>query len=164
MKLGYVLAILTVSYSAFAEEFGFVGEIDLDNDGVVDRIQSGPMSMFGNGGGPLIVTLSANGGSPEKNYLIGGSTKFAVERFGAERPIRLWSYWHLGSSEGVLTGFTFTKDEMTKQNLRIYLGATGSTISESITASIFKDENVFALERVSPYTVPPHPDGHEWGK
>lgn len=162
---GYFLIALLFAFSnASADEFGFVGEIDLDNDGVVDRVQSGPMEMFGNGGGPVIVTLRANGDSPEKNYLIAADTRFAVEEFAGHHPIRLWSYWSTGNSAGVLTCFTFTKGELKTQQLDIFLGGTGSEISKSIIAKIFKKENRFDLKRVSPYAVPPHPDGLQWGK
>jgi hypothetical protein len=164
MKILGLFVVFLISFGAGAEEYGFVGEIDLDNDGIKDHIQSGPSSMFGNGGGPIVVTLSATVDSPSKSYVIAAYDRFAVEKFGADRPVRLWSYWHISSSEGIVTGFTFTKSEMTRQSLRIYTGGLGSQISHSIAASIFREENIFQLDRVNPYTVPPHPAGHEWGK
>lgn len=164
MRIRVLIMLCLASCGAYAEEYGFMGEIDLNNDGIRDQIRSGPSSMFGNGGGPLVITLSANGDSPSKSYVIGANVSFAVERFGSERPVRLWSYWHVNSSEGIVTCFTFTKSEMIQQNLRIYTGGTGSEISRSIAADIFKEENTFTLERVSPYNVPPHPAGHQWGK
>ncbi len=164
LKILTLVVAIVFSHNPFAEEYGYVGEIDLDGDGVNDTIESGPMSMFGNGGGPLIVTLSANAATEAKKYLIAANTRFAVESIGPGRPIRLWSYWRLGSGEGTLSSFVFTKSGLVKEDVRIFVGEVETTISSGIIAAIFNDESIFDLKRVSPYRTPPHPTESQWGK
>ena len=164
MKLLCASAMIVWLQSSVADDYGYVGEIDLDGDGAMDTIQSGPSSMFGNAGGPMVVTLRETAESAQKQYLIAANSRFAVEHIGVGRAIRLWSYWRVSSREGVLSAFTFTKSELKQENIRVYLAQSKSGISTSIVATIFDAENLFELEYVSPYTVPPHPTENQWGK
>ena len=164
MKIFSLLVICFVAFVTHADEFGLVGEIDLNNDGVIDRIQSGPSDLFGQAGGPLVVTLSENGNSPAKSYVIEGNGTFAIERTGTGEPIRLWSYWRMSCCQGVLSSFVFTHDGMEQQHIKINPGDSGTAIGRAVYNGIFDQENLFALKHVSPYSPPPNPSGLEWGK
>ncbi len=48
MKQPITLSLLALSFSVSTEQAGCIGKRDLDNDGVIHTIQSGPIEMLGN--------------------------------------------------------------------------------------------------------------------
>ncbi len=158
----YLLLFCAVTYT-HADEFGLVGEIDLNNDGLLDRIESGPRALFGQGGGPFVVTITGNGVVPDKSYVVSGNGRFAVERGGAGRPVRLWAYWRMSCCDGVLASYVFSHDGMEQQSITISPGDGGTAVGRAIYRSIFNADTLLNLKRISPYTPPPDPAGGKWG-
>ena len=151
------IAMLLLATPVFAQHAGLIGRIDLNGDSIKDEIRSGPSSLFGNAGGPLVVRLSASDNSPEVAYLIEGNGRFAIESFGDNAPVRLWTYWHVSSIEGVLTSYRFRKSGVETSHITINPGDGGTETGRAIFNAVFRKDNVFILDHISPYEPPAHP-------
>lgn len=164
MRLQVACLLIAGFTVAHAGEFGMVGEFDLNGDGIIDRIQSGPRELFGQSGGPFVVTLGENGTLPEKSYLIHGNGRFVIETGNDNGPTRLWSYGRISCCEGILASYVFTSDGMEQQQITINPGDGGSDVGRANYRSIFSEENLLPLKRISPYSPPPNPSGRDWGE
>ena len=163
MKIFTALAFLMLGLSVRAET-GWVYHGDLNGDGVADKIESGPMWTFGNGGGAFVVTISGNADLEQKTYSIGGKPEcFAIEHTPKNK-MRLWTFWHLSSQEGGLISYVFNENGMKKAVLTINPGDGGTVIGNAIMDAVFNDETRINFEKVENYIVPPNPSGEEWGK
>ena len=142
-------------------EDGWVYYGDLDLDGKDDSLVSGPANMFGNAGGPYILSLTSVG----KNFDIAGHGSWAVERHDGN--LRLWNYWHLSSGEGSLGYLEIdTKTGMaSNSSLIIYAGDSGTDLGNKLYNAVYDNKNLISATRIENYTPPKlNANGLEWGK
>jgi len=89
-----IALLLLIPFNLYAETcFTYIG--DLNCDGVNHHIQTGPSSLFGNGGGPCVLTVSTPSGTIKKQVISCGRTGIYLERsLNKYKPSRLWHYSH----------------------------------------------------------------------
>lgn len=148
-------------------EDGLVYIGDINRDGVLDKIVSGPSGMFGAQGqnGPFILTLSMNGNN--KDISIGGSGDWVIER--SKEWIRLWSYAHSSSTSGNIGYYEISLWDGTRKSggsLSISTGDGGTDLGNGIYSSVFNEKNEHISCKIVHDYVPPKfdVDGKEWGK
>jgi hypothetical protein len=134
---------------------------DINRDGVADKIASGPGELFGNGGGPFVVTLGSRKGPPKQFVL--NLHRLAATVENTATATRIWSYWHLSGRSGDLCVDTLT-DKTSRQCITIYAGDGGTAMGNALVERIFSKGQRLEFKDVEPYVPPPHPDGREWGK
>ena len=162
MKRRLILPLLAFSSAAALAQPGYVYSGDLNGDGIADTIESGPVELFGNGGGPFVVSLSdARGGFVRRQIELHPA---AVALDHAEGHARLWTYWRSSSSGGML-GVTTLDDRFETRSVRLDFGADpeSPTLSRELYRSIFRAPHRIEFERVENHVPPPAVSG-EWGK
>jgi hypothetical protein len=161
MKKHLLAFFLLFSSSAYAET-GYVFEGDLNGDGIPDSIMSGPSKLFGNAGGPFIVSLSDG-----KGHFIRKETALNPDLTAfdpAEGHPRIWGYWHVSSSEGVLSATTLDEAFETKTiNLYGDNPESDTSMSAAIFNAVFNKKTIMKFRKVKNYKLPP-PLASEWGK
>lgn len=128
-------------------------------DGATVTLESGPSGMFGNAGGPFLLTFRKNGIRTQK--IIGLNPAAIALEIG--NPSRLWGYMRTSGSSGVLTS-TELDAGMHEESLVINPGDSGSELGNRVYHAVFSTEFLLKLDRVADYTVPDAPGGVEWGK
>jgi hypothetical protein len=170
MLLCFICVVATLALVANVRaELGYVFIGDLNGDGVEDRIESGPGSMFGNAGGPFLVTLS-DSTRPAQHFDVGLCLSMvAVER--TPGGVRLWTYWHMsaGSGELIAIPLGYRRDawpsgDTLEKSILIYTGEDGTELGNALLSTVFAPERTISFKRVENYTVPQRPGGREWGK
>jgi hypothetical protein len=155
--------LLTVVFStAVQAETGYVFEGDLNGDEIVDSIKSGPSQLFGNGGGPFIISFSNGlGGFIQKEI---GLHPMAVALELVNGHPRIWSYWRMSCCEGELS-ITTLDEKFETQSITMYPGDTpdSPTLSMDVYNTVFKNKHLIEFKKVENYQVPPSLRG-EWGK
>ncbi|WP_188662697.1 hypothetical protein [Arenimonas soli] len=141
---------------------GYVHTGDLNGDGVPDSIMSGPSGLFGNGGGPFIVSLSDGKGGFRRIELALHPQAVALDQAGGHP--RLWTYWRSSCCAGTLS-VTTLDGSSAPQHIPLDFGQDpgAPTLSRALYDSVFRESNRIAFERVDNYQPPP-PLGGEWGK
>jgi hypothetical protein len=155
--------LLAFAFSAAVQaETGYVFEGDLNDDGVLDSIMSGPSELFGNGGGPFIVSLS-NGSGGFNRKEIGLHPKAAALDLVKGHP-RIWGFWHLSCCEGTLS-ITTLDEKFETQTIQLYFSGDQGypTVSQNIYNAIFEGKSLIKFKTVENYQVPTPLRG-EWGK
>ncbi len=143
--------------SAAAADTGYFLEQDLNNDGIMDKIESGPSNLFGNGGGPFLVTLS----QPEGKFvtqIVELHPKAASLQINGNKN-QLWIYWRNSYNSGVLR--TIQLDNTFKaQDIDIYFSEDRSGLTEKIFETIFHPDHLIKFLEIEGYTPPKY----HWGK
>ena len=154
--------VLLVFCGAANAQTGYVYSGDLNGDGILDTIKSGPSELFGNGGGPFVLSLSdGKGGFLLRDI---GLHPEAVALDFVEGHPRLWSYWRMSCCDGSLGVTTLDASFKTETiSLNFGKGVSEPTISRNIYESIFRPENRIVFTFVENYE-PPLPLSGEWGK
>lgn len=151
------LCILFISQLSIAGS-GYVFTGDLNGDGVEDSIKSGPLGLFGNAGGPFMVSLSKSDGTFVRKVIGFHINAIALETNEAGIN-NLWGYWRGGSQQGSL--FKVSLDGNFKhEGIAINVGINGSDIGSSLYSSIFNNQHLLKLKKVENYLPPDYP----WGK
>lgn len=165
LNIGIIIFIILTHAIIYAED-GLVYIGDLNNDGVNDKIESGPSEMFGAHGqnGPFILTLSVNG--TFKKLGLGGTGFWVLERY--QNSIRFWDYNREGGSDGYIgyTQFNLVSGTFEKyEKLLIHPGDGGTVLGNLFTDTIFDNEKLEKCYciKVKGYT-PPELDenGKKW--
>lgn len=160
--VGVLGALLTLSAPIFAGT-GYVYVGDLNQDGIADRIESGPTEFFGNAGGPFLITLSK--GDTDFESFILGLHPFAVRAELLDTgKVRLWSYWRMGGRFGSLCTTDLSGIEPSTDCLRIYTGSDATDVGRGVYDSVFDAYKRLVFTEVQNYIAPPHPCGFDWGK
>jgi len=141
---------------------GYVYSGDLNGDGVADSIRSGPSDLFGNGGGPFVVSISdGSGGFIARDI---GLHPLAVSLDLVTGHPRLWTYWRSSCCGGTLSVTTLDeKFETYFVPLEFGEDFSSPTASRDVYNSIFSTERRIEFEVVADYEPPPPLRG-EWGK
>jgi hypothetical protein len=157
-----MILLLGLACGVSSAETGYVYSGDLNRDGVMDSIKSGPSEMFGNGGGPFVLSLSdGNGGFLLRSLELHPE---AVALDVVEGHARLWSYWRSSCCDGSL-GVTTLDSAFETQTISLNFGKSNGepSVSLLIYQSVFRPENRIRFELVENYEPPPPLSG-EWGK
>jgi hypothetical protein len=78
--------------------------------------------------------------------------------------IKLWTYRHTSSGEGILVSYVFSPEGIKKETLTINPGDSGTEMGNAIYKSVFNDKHLIKMEEVKNYIVPANPSGLQWGK
>ena len=162
-----ILAFISFQMECFGED-GLVYNGDLNNDGIADKIESGPSGMFGAQGqnGPFILTLSVGGKS--KKIGLGGTGIWILERY--KNFLRFWGYNHLSASSGYMgySQINLVSGELEKsERMLIYTGDGGTELGNLLGATIFENDKLEKCHcsKVKDYQPPELNElGEEWGK
>ena len=159
-KILLLIPLLFYADHLFGED-GWVYYGDIDLDGKEDSLVSGPTTMFGNAGGPYILSLTSVG----KKFDIAGHGEWAIERH--DDNLRLWSYSHLSSGEGSLGYFEINikSGKFSNCSLIIYAGDSGTDLGNKLYDVVYDAKNMISATRIENYTPPKlNASGLEWGK
>lgn len=162
MKIFFmVILMMSIPHKLFAETgFGFSG--DLNGDGIDDQIQSGPSSLFGNAGGPCVLTVSVSVGESNKKIVNCNRAGMILEKSDYKFiPSRLWNYGRHSAGEGTVSAVVLDGSFKTEY-LTLYIGGEDS-IGSSILAALKKGVPI-KFQQLDNYTPPQTPCGLEWGK
>jgi hypothetical protein len=157
--------LLLVPLTAFADT-GFVYKGDLNGDGIEDSIQSGPSGLFGNAGGPCVVSVSVSPKEYKKGMVDCSSWGFLLERSTNKLwPARYWSYMRHGGGQGSI-GATTLDGKFTTQYITLYdmMGAEADTLGKAILKVVNEKAELIKFDQVDNYTPPEQPCGAQWGK
>lgn len=157
--------LLLVPLTAFAET-GFVYKGDLNGDGIEDFIQSGPSDLFGNAGGPCVVSVSVSPKEHKKGLVECNPWGFLHEKSNDKmRPSRYWNYWRYGGGVGSISVTTLDGNFKT-QAISLYdvFGSEDDTLGNAILKAVKEKTQLIRFEQVVNYTPPKQPCGAEWGK
>ena len=154
-----ILLAILFSFNARAET-GYVFESDINNDGVMDSIVSGPSELFGNAGGPFIISLSNGKDGFIKKVL--GLHPSAVAIDVANGHPRIWTYWRSSCCFGSLVVTTLGK-QFKEEHIDLYFGESwdSPTVSRDIYHAIFQGKYAIKFKTVENYSVPKSING-EW--
>jgi len=152
-----LLRIVLFSNSWAYAEKGYVWEGDLNGDGRIDKIQSGPMEFFGRNG-PYIIRLSKGKDSWIEQIVTFGHSgiNLAVEKYGSP-DFRLWSYVGISAGEGMISILTM-EDEIKSDGFYIFAGDQGTDLGRAIFKAIFTKDRLLQFKEIDNYIVPPRPD------
>jgi hypothetical protein len=160
----YVVAIPVLAlFSGFAlGDVGYTFQGDLNGDGIPDSIMSGPSELFGNAGGPFIVSLSSSNEGFMREEVFLHPKAAALEVVPGH--YRLWAYHRLGCCEGTLNITTLDGNFHTS-SIQLYFTGNRDSLSPSEEAyrAIFSGRSLLQFKMVENYQVPPPLHG-EWGK
>ncbi len=161
MKLLVLSLVFFWSINGLADT-GYVYQGHLNHDQVIDSIKSGPSRLFGNGGGPFIVSLSDGKGGFVRRELALNPGWVALEKTGPD--FRLLSYSRVSCCEGIV-GVTALNKNFTTEKMTLHFGAEldPSTLGAQIFKAVFESGHAIEFTRVKNYTPPPALKGG-WGK
>jgi len=154
---------ILINASLLLAEKGYVWEGDLNGDGRIDTIQSGPMSHFGNRGGPYVLRVSkGKDGWVEHVIGFGHMGNIAVEKLGTP-DFRLWGYHGHSAGEGGIFVLTIG-DQLTSEGITIFAGDQGTDLGRDLYNAVFKKERMLTFKIVDNYEVPRNPNNEsgEW--
>lgn len=163
-RLASILFVFLVPFSVFAET-GFVYKGDLNGDGIDDHIQSGPQDLFGNAGGPCVVTVSVSPTEHKKGIVSCGPGGILLEKsINKMWPSRLWDYGRISAGEGTI--MTITLDgKFTTEHITLYSMAHGDdSIGIAILKAVRGKAQFIKFDQVENYAPPENPCGVQWGK
>lgn len=157
------LILLTATIVCSWSEEGWVYTGDLNGDGIDDTIESGAAELFGKAGGPFVISISNPDGTIQKSVVFAHPHCIAPEPVdeGEMTNIFIWTYSRLSNREGKLVRYNLLDSKAT-QSITIRPGDAGTNLGNSIYQALLTHR--IQLNRVEDYTVPPHPNGHQWGK
>ena len=157
--LACLLFIFCIPGLLFADT-GFEYKGDLNDDGIDDLIQSGPSSLFGNAGGPCIMSLSISSTDNKKGEIHCHPAGFWFEKGGTKwQPNRIWGYSRNGGSEGSLCN-TSLDGKFTLQCITLYMTGMGSGTLKSVS----ENARLIKYKHIENYTPPETICGLQWGK
>ena len=136
----------------YRHSFGF--------EGGKATLESGPQELFGNGGGPFLITILWNNGTKTQKLTQLHPSAIAIERGTVTR---IWGYLHSSSTEGALTTIDLVNG-LPERQITINSDGNGSDFGNSIYAVVFSVDRVLKLEKILDYKTPERADGAEWGK
>ena len=136
--------------------------VKIRRPGIADTIQSGPSELFGNGGGPFIVSLSDGKGGFQRAVVALHPQAVALDQAGGHP--RLWTYWRSSCCAGTL-GITVLDGTFETRTIPLDFGPDpqAPTLSRAVYDGVFRDAHRIVFERVDGYQPPPAIGG-EWGK
>lgn len=157
-----IFLILALAPGDANAQTGYVYTGDLNADGIADTIQSGPSELFGNGGGPFIVSLSDGKGGFRRAVVALHPQAVALDQAGGHP--RLWTYWRSSCCAGTL-GITVLDSTFETRTIPLDFGPDpqAPTLSRAVYDGVFRDAYRIVFERVDGYQPPPAIGG-EWGK
>jgi hypothetical protein len=158
-KIMFWIICFVLATKSYSDE-GDVYKGDLNGDGVIDKIESGPSYMFGNGGGPFLVTLSGPKNDVKKSIIGAHIGALYLERH--QRGNQLWGYWHMSAFEGEL--FTISLDgKFIRNSVKIYTGKIDlgdSDMGKMILDSVKSKASKIDFDYIEDYVLPEA----SWGK
>lgn len=114
--------------------------------------------MFGNGGGPFIITISPKG-KPSLKKVVGLHPKLVRLELVKGKP-RIWSYWHSSAFSGSL--LCITLDGKFEEEYVTLLSNSENSFGSEVFDVIFSKHKLLTFNFVENYQVPAHPTS-EWG-
>lgn len=153
MTVGLALALAQTTPAGS----GYRYSADLNGDGLADSIVSGPAEMFGNGGGPFLLSLSLGDSEFTRHVVLLHPQAVAWERNG--RHSRLWSYHRSGASAGSLSSLSLD-GRFERQTIRLQLDPDESGLNRALYALLFAGEHKLEFDPVQAHVPPDWP----WGK
>jgi hypothetical protein len=163
--LASLLFLLLFPLIVFAET-GFVYEGDLNGDGIDDYIQSGPRELFGNAGGPCVISVSVSPREHKKGLVNCSPAGFLLEKSANKMwPSRYWNYWWLGGGAGSITATTLD-GRFATESIVLYgmMGEEIDTLGKAILKAVRDKAQLLRFKQVENYTPPEQPCGDQWGK
>ncbi|MBN2789494.1 MAG: hypothetical protein JXR69_04850 [Candidatus Delongbacteria bacterium] len=157
MIIKYLLFIIFSFNVVVLAEHGYVFRGDLNEDGLIDSIKSGPSVMFGNGGGPFIIWLGQKDGNSLMKITGFHPKAVALEKNGSKS--KLWNYNRAGASQGSL-GYTILDSTFKKEFIHLDFNKEFSGLSSKIYKMFFREEYLIKFEYIDNYTPPEY----HWGK
>ena len=160
MRVFLVLQMLACVVTA--ADTGYVYTADLNGDGIEDSIRSGPSWLFGNGGGPFIVSISDG----TAGFIL---REIEMHPMAASLDLvdgkpRIWTYWRTSCCDGTLSVTTLDKAfETSSVRLNFSEDSSSQSISREIYNGVFSNENRIDFTTIENYDPPPPLRG-EWGK
>lgn len=160
--LALVVPFLALHVSPAFAQTGYVFKGDLNGDGVEDSIMSGPPEMFGNAGGPFVVTLSARDGGALVQTLFLHPEAVSLD-FQEGNP-RLWTYSRSSCCGGNLSAIRLAEGfEVESIRLDFDQDGASASMSRDVYEAVFHASRRIRFDVVDHYEPPPPPGG-EWGK
>lgn len=136
------VGIIFIFFSAYAfSETGYVFSGDLNGDGIDDTLESGPSSMFGNAGGPFLLTLSSDNTFVFK---VLGFHPHAISLEKHKNGNKLWSYWRLSSNNGSLRS-VFLDENFKEEHVHIQSGNSGTVQGNRIYKALFNEKYLLKM-------------------
>ena len=157
MKAIYTSIFLLACYQSAIAEIGYIFEADLNGDGFEDSIMSGPYGMFGNGGGPFLLSLSKADGTFAKQAIGLHPKAAALEKNGEKS--KIWGYWHSSAKSGEL-GYTMLDGSFKTEYITLYFEPDTDGINRKIYELIFNKNQLIKFKKIENYIPPEYP----WGK
>ncbi len=159
MILGRIAAVLMIIVGAaeLPGEEGYRYATSINGEALLQ--ESGPQRLFGNAGGPFLLTLIRKAEAPLRRVIALHPLAAALE--DGDRP-KLWGYWRLGGHEGRL--FSISLRDATEAALLINPGDGGTAMGNALYAGAFAEERRITFSVVRDYRAPALSSGEEWGK
>ena len=156
MKIRLLLFFILICIQSSFSETGYVCELDLNCDGIKDKIHSGPQALFGNAGGVFAVTIANTNGTAAQTYLIEGNPNNFVYEKTSDNTGRLWTFWRTGPGEGVIYMRTFYGNKMKESRISVDV-----EMKEALLEKIYASGKILKMNIVKNYTPQA---GLPWGK
>lgn len=157
MKLiSIYIFFLFVSSNVYAET-GYIYETDFNGDGINDSLRSGPKAMFGNAGGPYMLSLSRGDGTFSQKIIRLHPLACALEMNG--KYSRIWSYWRSSAGTGSLS-YIMLDGTFKEKSISMYFSGDGTSLSRQLYDLIFEKNKIIKFKEIENYSPPKY----EWGK
>jgi len=157
MKFTLKIISLSLFSTVAAAESGYIYEKDLNGDGIIDKLESGPSGLFGSGGGPFLLTLS----QPDGKFVsrVVGLHPKADSLHSNGSKSQIWGYWHHSADSGTLRAIQLD-GSFKAQEMNLHFSPNRSGIATAIYKSIFNPAHLISFNKVENYTPP----NYLWGK
>lgn len=148
-----LLILMTTNQIHTVEGEVYIG--DINNDGIVDKLESDDLSNYGSGGGKYLLTLSSTGKSTK--HVIEGNGLFRAEvppQESQESWVRIWSYWHMSAVSGYLTCVYLSNGQATNEKILISTGDGGTELGNAVYNTVLQKDHLLQFTKIDNYIVP----------